>query len=591
MDHGSGASSVALKERGTRILQRLRPRRKEAGRGNGYRALFAIRDFRLLINAYAVSNIGNWAYAVALVVFVFAVTHSAAWVAAAAAARFVPQIIGSPFGGLLADRVERVQLMVRLDVASFVLQLLLVVIAAVTGPAALAVAAAVIQALIYCTYNPAQRSVAPEVVGEEHLAAANGLQASIEQLAIIAGPALGGVLLFAFSPAVVFGINAATFAYSAFLVSRVRTRSRTGDITRSGTVGPWRQLTDGVKAFIDSPAVALLAGFSILATLIYGTDNVLYPVIGKQLLGMGADGLGFLLATSGAGAFVVALFMNRVSLHHLAPAIVAGMALYCLPTALMPVVHSAPIAGVIQAVRGGGTIIVDVLAVVAMQRLVPREVLARVFGVFFAFVPAAATLGAVVTAPLLSAFGLTATLFLAAFVVPLATALAYPRLRAMDHKAQEEVALLAPRVAVLQGLEIFTGATRFALEQLAAAAREESVDAGSVLIHEGDAPDDFFVLTAGAVEVTARGESGAVRVLNEMEAPTYFGEIGLLEKRPRTATVTATQPSMLYRIAGHVFVETLTVTGLPQAALSRAQTQLARTNPSASLAFAEQHPG
>ena len=591
MDQGSGAPSVALKDRGTRILQRLRPRRAEAGRGGGYRALFAIRDFRLLISAYTVSSIGNWAYSVALIVFIFNATHSAAWVAAATAARFIPQIIGSPFGGLLADRVERVRLMVHLDVTSLALQLLLVVIAAATGPPGLALVAAVIQALIFCTYNPAQRSVAPEVVGEEHLAAANGLQASIEQLAIIAGPALGGVLLFAFSPAVVFGINAATFAYSAFMVSRVRTRSRPGDITRSGTAGPWQQLAAGVKAFIDTPAVALLAGFSILATFIYGTDNVLYPVIGKQLLGMGANGFGYLLATSGAGAFVVALFMNRVSMRRLAPAIVLGMALYCLPTALMPVVHSPPIAGVIQAVRGGGTIIVDVLAVVAMQRLVPRDVLARVFGVFFAFVPAAATLGAAVTPPLLSAFGLTPTLLLAAFVVPLVTALAYPKLRAMDHKSQAEVALIAPRVAVLQGLEIFTGATRFALEQLASAAREEDAEAGTVLIHEGDAADDFFVLTSGAVEVTARGEGGEPRVLNEMEAPTYFGEIGLLEKRPRTATVTATQPCTLYRIAGDVFVETLTVTGLPPAALARAQSQLALTNPSASIAFAEQHPG
>src|SRR5579863_5274907 len=86
----------------------------------GYRALFRNRDFRLLYTGLAISMSGSWAYNVGLVVFVFEETHSTAWVAAASMVRFLCALIASPFGGLIADRMERVRLMVALDSIDFV---------------------------------------------------------------------------------------------------------------------------------------------------------------------------------------------------------------------------------------------------------------------------------------------------------------------------------------------------------------------------------------------------------------------------------------------------------------------------------------
>ena len=70
-----------------------------------------------------------------------------------------------------------------------------------------------------------------------------------------------------------------------------------------------------------------------------------------------------------------------------------------------------------------------------------------------------------------------------------------------------------------------------------------------------------------------------------MDAPAYFGEIGLLEHVPRTATVSATQPSTVYRIAGDAFLDALTATPLTPAALGLAQVRLARTHPSRTPTF------
>jgi CRP/FNR family cyclic AMP-dependent transcriptional regulator len=147
------------------------------------------------------------------------------------------------------------------------------------------------------------------------------------------------------------------------------------------------------------------------------------------------------------------------------------------------------------------------------------------------------------------------------------------------------VSAIAPIIATLQALDIFAGATRTALERLARSAAESPVTAGTVLIREGAAPDDFLVLTEGEVAISAAGESGGDKALGVIAAPNYFGEIGLLEHRPRTATVTATTSCTVLRIRGADFVDALTETVVSPAALGAMQVRLARTHPSLQVTF------
>src|ERR1700689_2569000 len=105
----------------------------------GYRALFRNRDYRLLYSGLAISMSGSWAYNVALVAFVFDTTHSAAWVAAASMTRFLTALVASPFGGLIADRIERIRLMVTLDTVALILQAALAVLAVVNGAVVIAI--------------------------------------------------------------------------------------------------------------------------------------------------------------------------------------------------------------------------------------------------------------------------------------------------------------------------------------------------------------------------------------------------------------------------------------------------------------------
>ena len=440
---------------------------KDAAPPAGFRALLRNRDYRLLFAGLSISLSGSWAYNVGLVVFVFNATHSAGWVAVASIIRFLTALVTSPFGGLIADRVERVRLMVTLDVLSLILQSLLALVAALNGSVILAIIVTAFAAATGSAYDPAARAVTPAVVGEEHLAAANSAQSAVENLAVIVGPGIGALVLLLGPPSVVFAINAATFGLSAVLVSRMRTRSAPGDITEGGTAGPLQQMAAGFKAFFASSTVMLLAGFSIVASYIYGTDTVLFVVVSKQQLGTGSTGYGYLLGALGIGGILMAGFMNRVAAaRRFGAIIVGGMAVFCLPTALLPLVHSPVVAAGLEVVRGAGTIVVDVLAITALRRMVKPDVVRRVFGVFFALVLAAISLGAL--------FRIAAGRQRRTFTHVAPDGPRRPGVDARDlsvaprtrQPRATELARIEPQILLLERLDIFAGATRASLERL-----------------------------------------------------------------------------------------------------------------------------
>jgi MFS family permease len=149
----------------------------------------------LLLGALLVSATGSWAYNVALVAFVYERTGSLTWVSVAGLARFVPMALVGPYAGVIAERFERIRLMATSDLVCLTSQAGLAVTAALDGPVVLALVLAVVTTVANSVYFPAVSATIPAMAGEDDLAAANALNATIENLVVIVGPALGGVLL------------------------------------------------------------------------------------------------------------------------------------------------------------------------------------------------------------------------------------------------------------------------------------------------------------------------------------------------------------------------------------------------------------
>ncbi len=562
----------------------------ESKRG-AYRRALATPDFRWLSLGLAVSMIGSWAYNVALYVYVYDVTQSASWAAAVTLGRFVPSLILGTYGGVVAERRERRGLLITLDLLSTAIMVGLTVVAAADLGALAAIVLAGITSVLGTAYYPATAAMTPQIVSEDDLAAANSFNSMIENLSVIVGPALGAGILAISSTSTAFLVNAATFLFSAWASSRLQTRSEPTDVTEGGEAGILKQVSVGFRAISSSSTAAILVGASVLASFLYGVDTVLFVVVSEERLGLGPDGFGLLLAGLGVGGVLMAPLVDRLAGGtRLSSVISLGLIAYTLPTLLLVWVDAPAAAFAIQVVRGAGTLVVDVLAVTALQRSLESDLIARVFGVFMSLVLAGISLGALITAPLLNATSLDTTLVVFSAVIAGLVVLAYPLTRIVDRETAARLAELEPRISALEALGIFANANRTALERLAQAAEEQSLPVGTRIVTQGDEADALYVILDGNVAVTVRDPAEWVharpreeRHVRDMGPGQYFGEIGLIERVPRTASVDAATDVTLLRIPGDDFIDALTTNRATAAFLEGARMRLAHTHPAREL--------
>ena len=543
--------------------------------GGRFRDALRQRDFRLLVAAYVVDALGSWAYSVVLAVYIFDRTGSTEWLAAAAASRWVTGLLAGSYAGVLADRYERTRVMLVSALASAAVMGIMAVVVGSDGPLWLLLVLSALSAIAASAYRPAAGALTPEVVGEKDLTAANGLFSTLESLTVVLGPGAGGLLLLTGEPVIGVIINAASFLVAAALVLRLRVRAKGGAATGENAFVQWLV---GLKALARQRVALMLVLFCALDSAIYGASTVLYVPLSVHL-GTGSSGYSYLLAGSALGGVIAAGLANKLSASsRLAPVILGSIMVQALPYAVTVTIHAPVLAFVLQVISGIGMIIVDVLAYTALQRDLPRDVLSRVLGVFDAVVLAFTVAASFIGAILLSSSGLRDTLLIVGFGFPALALLGLPALLKADRAAAHLVARLAPVVDLLRKLDLFEGAPHSVLERLANGVDEQQAAAGTVVIRQGDEADALWVLVSGSLGVSARSKTGADAELPPVHAPGYVGELGLLHNAPRSATVTALDDVVLWRIEGAEFLNALEAAPASVSLQTLARTRLARTN-------------
>jgi MFS family permease len=544
--------------------------------------VLALRDARPLFGGLAVSATGSWAYSAGLLALVYGRTHSLGWVSAAGLVRFLPQLVISPYSGVVVERSDRFRLMLGTNALAALLQVALAVVAFAHGSVVFALACAMLTSICGTFERPAVGATIPTLVPERDLVAANTLQATVDNLTTVVGPALGAVILIAGSPGVVFLVNAASFAVAAAAVARVTHQTERIDVSEGGTVGLIKQMGVGLSAILGARSVFALVALCALVSGVYGTDTVLFVGVSAHKLGTGANGFGYLLAGLGVGGILMAAAVDRLAARpKLAWVIFGGVAGFTLPTALLIVIHSPVLAVLVEVFRGGSTLIVDVLALTALQRAVPSDRLGRVMGIFWAVIIGAIALGTLVASPIADVLGLNAALLVMAVGPVLVGLLVLPELLSNDRQTAAASAALAPRIALLEQLDMFATAKRPLLERLASQSEDRNFAPGTPIIVQGDHADSLYVLVEGTVEVTSSGTSGGPPMpIRTMTAPTYFGEIGILEGIARTANVTASSECKCALIDGATLLDALAESSASASLLESSRSRLALTHPS-----------
>lgn len=345
------------------------------------RASLRYPAFRWLVGGLAASQLGDWLYNLALVALVYERTHSALWAGLTTAARVVPIVALGPLGGLVADCFDRRRVMMACDVTRIILMAALALFVVTHAPILLAPVIAAAATVAATPYLPCVAAITPRLVDDADLPGANAARSAVNGLGIVAGPALGGVLLLLGSPALAFLLNAVTLGLSALAVLAIPADQTFRPAGPEGRPeGLLRGMADGAAALRSHPAALRLVGADIMCSLIYGTQTVLLLLVSRSL-GMGAHGYGYLFAGVGAGALAGTALAGRVQrCGHPRFVLAAALAAVGLPMPLLAIAHWPAIAIALVAATGAGAVLVEIMTETGLQRMLDEDVYGRAYG-------------------------------------------------------------------------------------------------------------------------------------------------------------------------------------------------------------------
>jgi MFS family permease len=279
--------------------------------------------------------------------------------------------------------------------------------------------------------------------------------------------------------------------------------------------------------------------------------GVLTVVIAVDVLGAGEAGTGYLNAATGVGGVLAgiaggALLARRLGVPLLLGGVVGGIGLTWL--ALVGDLVTAMVA---IGVAVAGLLLLDVVNTTLIQRIVPDELRGRAMGVLQTTSAILYSLGSLVMPLVASAYGVPPVLIGSAVITVVGVVLAL----ALSSGEAEPEPLSAARARLLEH-PIFAGLPVARLEAAARQLVEVPVEAGSAIVRQGDAANRFYLIGEGSMAVTQVPDEGGVEVhLRDLGPGDVFGEIGLLRRSARTATVTATTPATLLALEADAFLD------------------------------------
>lgn len=279
------------------------------------------RNFALLWLGGLISLFGDWMLRIALPFYVYDVTGSILATGVMVMVSTVPRVVLGAVAGVFVDRWDRKRTLVIANVLLCLLLLLLLMVRSVEQ-VWLVFVVAFLEASIAQFIGPAEHALLPHLVPETHLVPANALNALNNNLAMLIGPAIGGMFMASFSLQAVVVLDSLSYLLAAILIWPVSQPPRSVQISDSVAPIParglsavwitvWREWWDGlqlVKTHRTLAAVFLVTAIVAFGEGIFGV--VLIPFL--QRLGGGAQEFGWLATVRGIGGLMGGLIIARI---------------------------------------------------------------------------------------------------------------------------------------------------------------------------------------------------------------------------------------------------------------------------------------
>jgi len=387
-------------------------------------ASLQVPNYRRYLTGQTLSLMGTWMQQTAQSWLVLQLTHSATMVGVVVALQALPVLVLAPYGGVVADRVDKRRMMLALQAMMGVQALILGVLTITHLVQVWEIGVlAVLLGLNNAFENPSRQSFMLELVGAEHLRNAVSLNSTLVNLARVIGPAIAGVLIALVGSGVCFLINAASFA--AVILSLV-----TLDTTLLNATPPTPrargQLREGLRYVAGTPSLAVpLAMAGVVGCLTY-EFQVSLPYMASRGLHAGSTGYGFMTAAMGVGAVAGGLVVATRGRTGARPLVVSAVG-YGVAMTLATVAPSLGIELVVLALVGSCSVSFMSMGNATLQLGADPAMRGRVMSLWFVAFQGSTPIGGPVVGLVMSAFGPRAGLGLGAatcFVVAAAGTLA-----------------------------------------------------------------------------------------------------------------------------------------------------------------------
>jgi MFS family permease len=263
-------------------------------------AALAVPNYRRYISGQAISLIGTWMQMTAQSWLVLTLTHSSTDLGLIVALQTLPVLLLTPYGGVIADRVDKRKLMIVLQSAMGI-QALILGLLTVTGNVKVWEIGllAVLLGLNNAFENPSRQSFMLEMVGREHIRNAVSLNSVLVNVARAIGPAVAGILIATVGTGVCFLANAGSFVAVVVSLSTLDTSKLNPTPPQARAKG---QLREGFRYIRSKRELAIpLLMMAAVGCLTY-EFQVSLPVLASKGLHSGSTGFGFLTAAMGVGA-------------------------------------------------------------------------------------------------------------------------------------------------------------------------------------------------------------------------------------------------------------------------------------------------
>jgi MFS family permease len=340
----------------------------------------AIPNYRRYLRGQSVSLMGTWMQMTAQAWLVLTLSNSASALGVIIALQTLPVLILGPYGGVIADRVNKLRLMISLQTAMGV-QALILGILTVTGEVRLwqvGVLAALL-GLNNAFENPARQSFMLEMVGRDSLRTAVSLNSTMVNLARVVGPAIGGVLIATTGVGVCFLINAASFIVVIWTLVRLDRSAITPSTPLARGKG---QLREGLRYVASTPELGIPLLMMALAGVFAFEFQVTLPVLAKQALDQGSEGFGLMTAAMGVGAVGGGLLVAARGKTGLRPLTIAAAA-FGVVLLLAAMAPTLPLALGALVLVGWGSVTFMAIGNTTLQLAAAPEMRGRVMSLWF----------------------------------------------------------------------------------------------------------------------------------------------------------------------------------------------------------------